>query len=232
MKKLISIFICILIFVSLSGCERVIEEEKQMISNSEDRTEYKKLEGEELMKKISKINIQQSNSIIDLSNKVLLYGTYHAISINEIYKLAPFNQIRYSFTEENQDYYYTIYYIDDGYLITFFNGEKGCSIYNLNLNLAIVTHKLFSAEDFEKLKVNKSTFNDVLKIDELSKIKNTDYFISISEKCYYKYSIHMTSSGVILIGYNDKKIPVIKSITEIYNKLISNINENDKKLII
>ena len=42
----------------------------------------------------------------------------------------------------------------------------------------------------------------------------------------------MTSSGVILIGYNGKKIPVIKSITEIDNKLISNINESDKKLII
>ncbi len=232
MRKLISLFICIFIFVSLSGCERVIEKDKQTLSSLDGKNAYYEVNEEELMNNISKINIQQSNSIIDLSNKVLLYGSYHAISISEIYKLAPFNQIRYSFTEENQDYYYTIYQIDNGYLITFFSGEKGCSIYNLNLNLAIATHKIFSDSDFKNLKVNKSTFNDVLKIDELSKIKNTDYFISISEKCYYKYSIHMTSSGVILIGYNGKKIPVVKSITEIDNKLISNINESDKKLII
>lgn len=234
MKKNYFILVFVLLIAFLVGCENSIKKEQELTTDTdiETKIKYENLSGEKNMNNISEINSQQVNTIIDLSNKVLLYGTYHTKSIKEIYNLAPFEQIRYSYTEKNKDYYYTIYRIDNGYLITFFKGEKGCSIYDLSLNLAIATHKLFSAKDFESLTVNKSTINDVMKIDILSKTKNTDYFRATTEKRYYKNSIHMTDSGVVFIGYNNKKIPIIKSITEINNKLISNINNNDKKMLI
>lgn len=232
MKKICFILVCSLLISFFVGCENSMSKEQQTIKVKESNIKYEKLEGDNEMNSISQINSQQVNSIIDLSNRVLLYGTYFTKSIKEIYELAPFAQIRYLFTENSEDYYYTIYRIDNGYLLTFFKGEKDCSKYDLKLDLAIVTHRLFSTNDFENLTVNKSTIDDVIKIDILSKTKNTDYFKATSEKIYYKYSIHMTDFGVILIGYNNEKIPIIKSITEVNNNLISNINENDKKLLI
>lgn len=230
MKKICFVLVYAFLIVFLVGCEKSSKKEQQSTIGVEPKITYESLDGDKTMNKMSKINNQQVNSIIDLSNKVLLYGTYNEKSINEIYEIAPFVQIRYLFSEEDEDYFYTIYRIENGYLLTFFSGVKGCSIYDLKLNLAVLTHKLFSVEDFENLTVNKSTIDDVLKIDVLSKNKNTDYFTATSEKRYYDSSIHVTDFGVVFIGYNNEK--VIKSITKIDNKLISNINENDKKIII
>lgn len=150
-----------------------------------------------------KIEIFDLNTPIYNNNKVL-----SVVELNEIYQIFEFgfggnelfNYLKsndicgYRMTGNEKKFYYTCLQVKDTGLLYIFL-EKNESEYMVSHLLFKDNNSIYTKEDFEKLKMQESTINDVIKIDKNTKY-NTLYTSSVGT-----ITTHFLSDGTILRLY-------------------------------
>lgn len=150
-----------------------------------------------------KIEIFDLNTPIYNNNKVL-----SVVELNEIYQIFEFgfggselfNYLKsndicgYRMISNEKNFYYTCLQVKDTGLLYIFL-EKNESEYMVSHLLFKDNNSIYTKEDFEKLKMQESTINDVIKIDKNTKY-NTLYTSSVGT-----ITTHFLSDGTILRLY-------------------------------
>ena len=150
---------------------------------------------------MSSIDDTTAELILKDAAESMYANTLSEKKIEEVYRTAPFYELRYASTIEATDYYYTMYQVQDGYLFVFFQKGKSESLEKLALYYAFYGKQIFEYSDFETISVGYSSFNQVLSIDPYCNKLQTRCFFSQTAPSWDSSTVHITKTGVVVFGY-------------------------------
>lgn len=239
----------ILIAILISGCSvkgsNDMKSNKSNVNSSVESTTINKTQkkgkfviaNDDVPVKVGKANLLQfSNLINEAYNPTRSSSVSNVDTVNEIY---PIEELRYI---KEQDTYYCIFESEYGeYMYIFFNKHL------VTIGM-VFSSKMLSFKDFENIEINKTSSDDIVKIDPASSenslgfkfdnncAEDPIYIYNIKSGkpiCDFKegsihHSYHLTKEGYVKVKYKTKNGKlIVTKVTKKENKIIQGINPLD-----